>query len=337
MPGVPVIAGGFAATMLAADYIYRRYASGRIQEIVENVPTFAAVPAPPVPDHPTFTVSTSDGFQLEGCVHLPSDDPAGVVIFCPELNANHWTALHYAPALIEAGFAVVACNFRCQPASEPTSDRPPEAHTYRPIHWVTEYELLDIAAVIDFVEQSHQLSGLPIGLFGVSRGGSAALVAACRHPQISAVVTDSAYAAMPLIRSFMYKFSRFVVPDWFFNRLPAWHVDLVLRQALRRSERVRHCRYVHLDEETVARSFPTLLINGSRDSYVTSRVTDELAANLGDSATVWQVSRAGHNKSRDRQPEEYDRRIVEHFRRHLVQTDSLDASATEPASAVRVA
>lgn len=342
MPDHAVIAGSLATGVVVADYIYRRYASGRIQEIVENVPTFAAVPTPAIPDRPTFSVRTDDGCQLEGCVHLPSEPPVGVILFCPELNANHWTSLHYAPALIDAGFAVVSFNFRCQPGSEAESGTARTPDGYRPIHWVTEFELLDIRAVLDYIRRDATLAGLPVGLFGVSRGGSAALVAACRYEQVEAVVTDSAYAAMPLIRSFMHRFSRFVVPDWFFSRLPAWHIDLVLRQALRRSERARGCRYVHLEREVSARTVPTLLIAGSRDSYVTQRVTDELAACLSDHATVWTVHRARHNKARDRQPEEYDRRIVQHFRQQLPSgskedQSSDDASSQDSSSAIRVA
>ena len=308
-------------TAFVADFFYRRFASGRIRKIIEDVPTFAAIPTPPSPDVEVIRIPTEDNSFLEGCLHLPETDPAGLVLFCPELNGNHWTALHYGRALIDAGFAVLAFDFRNQGGSDCRED-------YAPIHWVTEFELSDIRAVLDFAETEPKTKDLPIGIFGVSRGGSAALTAACRFPEIRAVVTDSGYGTMALIRHFMNKFSRFVVPDWFFSRLPDWHIDIVLRQALKRSERLRNCRYVHLDREARdSARVPHLLISGRRDSYVAPAVTENIADILGCSDSVWIVEKAKHNKSRDRSPEEYDRRLVDHFRQHLPSDDS---KAAEP-------
>ena len=299
------IAGG-----LLADFIYRRYASGKIREIVENVPTFAAVPTRPLSSATSFRISVDEDVELEACLHLPPVEPAGVILFCPELHGNHWTALHYCPALLDAGYALLAFDFRNQGNSSVQEG-------YDPIHWVTEFEMQDVAAVLRYVGADDQLRHLPVGVFGVSRGGSVALAAACRHSQIQAVAVDSAYAALPLIRSFMYKFSRYVVPDWFFARLPAWHIDVVLRQALARSERRRRCRYVHLEDHADRFEGQALLITGARDSYVTPRVTNDISEIFSFRTSTWTVPRAKHNRSRERAAEEYDSRIVSHFRAML--------------------
>ena len=301
---------GVTLALLLADYAYRRYASGRIRNIVENVPTFAAIPTSSIPNLKTFRVCTNDGIELEACLHLPDKQPSAVVLFCPELNGNHWTALHYARGLVDGGIAVLAFDFRNQGNSD-------HQKNYAPIHWVTEFELTDIEAMLRHIDGAPDLQRLPIGIYGISRGGSAALQAACRFPQISAVVTESAYAAMPLIRSFMNKFSRFVVPDWFFNRLPAWHIELVLRQALSRSEGFRNCRYTHLDREAANYTKPTLLISGSRDSYVTPGVTNEIAAILSLDEQSWLVPKAKHNKAREKNPDKYDQVLLSHFRNNL--------------------
>ena len=298
------------ALLLAFDFGYRLYASRRIQTIIENAPTFAAVPTPAQSDLAVVQISTKDGQTLEGCLHLPNGSPHGVILFCPELNGNHWTGLSYGQALLDAGFALLAFDFR----NQGHSDHQPG---YEPIHWVTEFELTDIESVLAWIQQQESLKSLPVGVFGVSRGGSAALLAASRFPQIKAVATDSGYGTMAMIQHFMTKFSRFVVPDWFFNRLPHWHVVWVLWQTLARSERSRNCRYVHL--EHVARHFdrPVLMISGSRDSYVTPRVTREVARLLNCEDCVWIVEKAKHNKPRTKAKEEYDDRLVQHFRKHL--------------------
>ncbi|MEQ9408860.1 MAG: alpha/beta fold hydrolase [Fuerstiella sp.] len=314
---------GAVLAVLTADLAYRRFATRRIQDIIENVPTFAAIPAPSRPDLRAIRIPTEDGLTLEASLDAPAHPPAGLVIFCPELNGNRWTARHYAEALVDAGFAVLAFDFRNQGAS----DHQPG---YAPIHWVTEFELTDVQAVLNFVDSDPELSRLPLGIFGVSRGGSAALLSACRFPQIQAVVTDSGFSTMAMIRHFMNKFSRFVVPDWFFRRLPRWHIELVLRQTLARSERFRHCRYVHLEHEAKQFDRPVLLISGSRDSYVTPNVTMEIAETLNCLDQIWIVDRAKHNKSRQRAKMDYDQRIVAHFRKHLSRQQIHPISSPRP-------
>ena len=307
-------------TALLGDLWYRRFASRRIQKVVENVPTFAAVPTAEQPECPTIQISASDQteIELQACIHAPRNgvllsQAKGLIVFCPELNGNHWTALHYCGALLDAGYAVLAFDFRCQGASGQCDD-------YTPIHWVTEYELQDVAAVLQYIEADSTLSNLPLGICGVSRGGSAALIAASRFRKIRSVFTDSAYTTMALIRHFMYKFSRFVVPDWLFSRLPAWHIELDLKATLKRSQRALKRTYIHLEKEARRlrqRPVPIQLVSGSRDSYVTPLVTEQVAAALGESAAFHIFDRAKHNKSRDRHVEEYDRLLVSHFDRTL--------------------
>ena len=48
-----------------------------------------------------------------------------------------------------------------------------------PIHWITEYEMADVDAMLQFIESRPSLRTLPLLTCGVSRGGVAALVAAC--------------------------------------------------------------------------------------------------------------------------------------------------------------
>lgn len=315
-----------AAALLLCDYAYRQFASRRIRRIIENVPTFAAIPAPQSADVPTIRIRTDDGLLLSACLYQPDREPLGLILFCPELHGNRWTAMHYCGALVEAGLAVLAFDFRNQGGSDHASE-------YHPIHWVTEHELADIAAVLRHVSNDRLLKHLPIGIFGVSRGGSAALLAACRFPQIQAVVTDSGFSTMAMIRHFMQKFSRFVVPDWFFRRLPKWHVELVLRQALNRSERKAGRRYVHLESESDNFRSPALLISGSRDSYVTPVVTQQVADLTGLNDAIWIVEKARHNKSRLRAQNEYDRRIVRHFLTHLARSAVAQQSDQDPCHA----
>ncbi len=317
------------AVLFAAELVFRRYVVARVCDVFEEVPPFGVIPAEESPDAETFSVQTSDGMTLRGSLHLPkSGRPIGLVVFCPELNGNHWMASHYCHGLLQNQFAVLGFDFRGQGSSDPDPN-------YTPIHWVTEYEMRDIAAVLEFVESDERLNTLPLGLFGVSRGGVAALAAACRYPRVRAVLADSAFGTMDMARHFVHQFGRYIIPEFCFRILPKWHIEQTLQRAVRLSERRRHCRYVHLENEAVGLDHTHVqLISGQRDSYVSPDVAAALAELFGGSDRLWLVRRARHNMARSVRTDEYDRRVVRHF---LSMTDRKQPRRTEADTAVSTA
>ncbi len=295
-------------TAVFCDFWYHRYASKRIQGILESVMPVGTTLAHPDHSATLMSIPTSDGLNLSGSLYYPAVRAPGLVVFLPELNSDHWTALTYARALMSAGFAVLSFDFRGHGSSVSQDG-------YEPSHWITEFELIDIESVLAFIKDDPKLSQLSIGMMGVSRGGGAAMLAACRYPQVAAVVADSGFTTMEMIHFFLDKFSRVIIPDWLFCRLPTWHVNRTLRVSLARSEKSRACRYVLLAPELATYTQqPMLLISGACDSYVTPAVTRTIAAALGQEDNVWIVDKAKHNRSRTKCPDEYDRRIVDHFR-----------------------
>ncbi|MCA9084737.1 MAG: alpha/beta fold hydrolase [Planctomycetaceae bacterium] len=295
------------AILLLADFCYQQYASRRIQKLIDGVQPFGSTTATSSDCTQKVAVPGPDGLVLRGCLNCTSQKNArGLILFLAELHGSHWTAMTYCQGLVVAGFHVLSVDFRNQGESDSIPG-------YVPIHWVSEYELDDVRHILEWISNNDQLNTLPLGLLGVSRGGAAALAAACRFPQIAAVVSDSGFTTLTLVNEFLNKFSRFVVPDWFFSRLPRWHIAETLRQALRRSERKRGCRYVHPEKEPESMKCPVLLISGRRDSYVTPRVTQRVSDLIGQIDCTWIVDKAKHNRPRSMDAEEYDRRVIEHF------------------------
>ena len=303
------ILAGLLCLIAIADMMYRRFAAARIRKIFENVPPFGVMPAEFSPTARQLEIHTDDGLTLSGSLHPPASGQAarGLVIFCPELNGNRWMATHYCHSLMENGFAVLSFDFRNQGESECQTG-------YTPIHWVTEYEMKDIAGVLELIESDPILSTLPLGAFGVSRGGVAALAAACRYPRIRAVMADSSFGTMGMTRHFVQRFGRLIVPAWIFKVLPDWHIDNTLRKAMRYSEVARKCRYVHLEREAVHLDDTSVkLISGGRDSYVTPTVAKALADIFGGAGILWIVNRAKHNMARSVEPQAYDQYVIDHF------------------------
>ena len=313
------ITAAVLGTLLISDFVYRRIVSGRISNLIENVPLFAVV-EPGEPDlELTFQIPVADGQELAACLYSPTGSSRGVIIFCPEFNGSRWAAPLYCQALLDEGFVLLGFDFR----NQGDSDFNPE---YKPTPWITDSETEDVQAVVDYIRADANLGRLPLGIFGVSRGGCAALLAAVRDPTIRSVITDSAYSSRSLIDYFLLKFCRYIVPEWFFKRLPDWHNKIVINQALRHSEERRGRNYVHLEHEAHSLTQPVLLISGSRDSYVTRDITNQLAELVNAEGNFWIVDRARHNRSRSVAQPEYDRRIVQHIKETLL---------SEPKSAIR--
>jgi uncharacterized protein len=309
---VSLVIVAIVAVLFLAEWSFRRFVSPKIRDIFENVPPFNVIPEPENPEAQRIEFKTSDGLLLRGSL-LNADvaDPAALVLFLPELHGSHWMARRYCKALLERKYMVLSFDFRNQGESQSMAG-------YVPIHWMTEYEMTDVEAALEFVESNEKLDSLPLVAFGVSRGGVAALLTGCRYPRIRAVIADSAFGTMAMIRFFVDRFVQHVIPEWLFALLPNWHVRFTLKQAVHLSETGRKCQYAHLEDEVKGlESANVLLISGARDSYVTPAIAGKLHEVIGQQAELWLVPGAKHNMSRAVQTEEYDRRIVAHLSRCL--------------------
>lgn len=332
MKFVGIIAG---LILLAAvlDRILRLLVIPRICEIFENMPPFNVEVEPPSEIAEPISISTADGLQLTGSVIFPQNrPPRGLVLFFPELNGNHAMSLRYCAGALDAGFALLGFDFRNQGTS---------GHQlgYTPIHWVTEYEMQDVAAVLEFVESHGELAALPLLAFGVSRGGVAALTAAGRYPRIRGVIADSSFSTAAMARHYVDRFASLIIPGWLYRILPEYHVRHALRDAMHCSERRRNCRYVHLENEVSGLAdVPVLIISGTRDSYVKPEIAQHLQRICGPQSELWLVDEAKHNMARTVCRDEYDRRVAAHFcravRGHVQGTGGTARDSQIPAPAV---
>jgi uncharacterized protein len=300
---------GIFAVWIVIDSVIRVIAVFAILPILERPPPFAVEPTAPSPTAEPVTFTSSDGITLRGSLHMPTNGvPRAIVIFCPELGGDHWSAGWYCRALQSAGFAVFGFDFR----NQGESDRMPG---YAPIHWLTNYEVLDTKAAIDYARQRPDLAGLPIGLFGVSRGGSAALVGAAQSPDVRCVACEGAFSFSTMTLHYALRWSSLYFPSWLLRLLPIWHVRTTLMMARRVSELRRHCRYVILEDWLGGLgNRPVLMIVGGRDTYVLPEISETLFERFPQATSRrWLVKTAKHNMAREVDPEEFDRRMVEFF------------------------
>lgn len=160
-------------------------------------------------DHRTaFQLDTPQGRTLHGFLDRPGDDtprPWPTVVICHGFKGfMQWGFFpHVATLLAERGFAAVRFNFSgagMRPGDEEVTDLAAfRDNTY-------SRELEDLLAVLDALAEdpeevvgSDELDLGRLGLFGHSRGGAAALLAAAHHEwaeRVGALVTWAAIATV---------------------------------------------------------------------------------------------------------------------------------------------
>ncbi len=249
----------------------------------------------------------------------------GTVIFCHEFGSDMYSCARYTRPLIETGFDVFTFDFR----GHGDSSCP---RGYRPLQWPSDRELEDCLGACAYVEDALESAGQPprIGLFGISRGAGAAILAAGSDPNVACIVCDGAFGTrdtlVSLMKRWAYIFARVKLvyenhPDAFW-RLLLWCMMRFAQPRLgRRFPSIRKAL-----EKMV--SCPILFVHGQRDSYVRYNQAEILYQAAGQPKELWIVPAAKHNQCVVVAPEEYAARTIAFFRKHL---------AEEPVSAEEIA
>ncbi|WP_437185650.1 alpha/beta hydrolase [Planctomicrobium sp. SH668] len=267
---------------------------------------------PPLSDFPScepVRFQTIDGLTLAGGIYLPEDGQSrGVVVFCPESGGSFETAANYTAPLVKAGFAVFSFSFR----NESPSDSMPG---YQSNYWLTQYEVDDVHAALDFIKSQPQFENLPISLMGVSRGAGAALATGAVRNEVQQIWTQGAFSADKLAFHHARKFINLGLGS-IGSYIPAWHVRVTMWLMFRMIEWRNRCRVVRLESLLPRwRGRRVMFVSGSRDTHVPSAIVDSLCVLTKNkkSESRWVVPQAKHNMERVTSPVEFDKRIVDFF------------------------
>ena len=299
---------GLLAGLLLAEVLVQWHAVRVVLALIENSPLFRTESLPPDPDAESFSVVTIDGLTIRGFLHRHTETtPRGLIVFCPEFTSNCRSAMMYCSALARAGFHVLSFDFR----NHGDSDKQPG---YEPLHWLTLYEIHDLNAVLDYVQQRPDLCELPLGLFGISRGGGAALYAAALRQEVALVAVEGAFGIETMMMAHARRWITIATPEKIAELIPRWHVKWTVTLSRWGSQWRRKCRYAMLERVLPKLADrPILVISGKRDTYVLTEVAEEICRLAKQPNALWSVPKAKHNLARSVNPEEYDRRLVEFF------------------------
>ncbi len=127
------------------------------------------------------------GFDLRGSyLRARTDEQAGVIVYCHEYLSDRWSFHPYLDHLRDLGYDLFTFDFR----NHGTSDLDPD---YAPLQWTTEHEIHDLRGALAYLRTRDDHDPAGFGLFGVSRGGTTALIVAAAEADVWGVVTDGAF------------------------------------------------------------------------------------------------------------------------------------------------
>ncbi len=267
-----------------------------------------------------------DGLPLSGM--FVRADPArprrGLIVFAHEFCSDMYSCARYCRPLREAGYDILAFDFRGHGQSECAPD-------YTPRQWVTDRDLDDMRGAAAFAESWLEEHGYPVefGTFGISRGACAAILVALENPHIRVIVSDGAFSTDTTIEYFMKRWAyifarvRFVYENhppvfWRFLRWSMFHF----------ARREFKCRFPSV-RKAIRRMTPRpmLFIHGEKDSYLPVEQSRRLYALAGQPKCIWIAPGARHNQAVVHHPDFYARLTTEFFDRHLAR---LARSAAAP-------
>ena len=273
-----------------------------------------------------------EGRSLRGMfIDRPVGAPRrGVVIFCHEFGSDMMSAGRYAWPLVQAGYTVFTFDFRGHGKSYTP------AH-FEALHWPSSHEVDDIRAAIAYVQSRCDVDRTGVGILGISRGASAAVIAAALNPAVRCLVVDGVFSTDHSIDELMKRWvqifaridlaraDRSIHAYSFFRALMMFYVELKCR-----------CRFPSTRRALgKLGSVPMLFIHGERDAYIRPEWTRVLHDLKPGPKQFWLCPGAKHNQAVALDPATYAKMTTDFFRRYLVAEPAAAASvpAAEPGTA----
>jgi pimeloyl-ACP methyl ester carboxylesterase len=295
--------------------------------IFQEKPLFVVPRGQAVADAEDVRFPTPDGITLCGCyLKTHAQHRRGVILFGLEYGSNRWSCVAYSQCLRDAGYDIFAFEPRGQGDSDPWPG-------YEPLQWVTEHEIRDLLASLAYLSARPDADPRGVGLFAISKGATAGIIAAAADARVRCFVTDGMFATystmVPYMRKWVALYSHHY---WIQRRLPDWCFGIFATAALRRLHKITGLNFPSLERalpKLTAR--PLLMIHGGADTYIKPEMAKALFDLAGGPREFWLVDGARHNQSLQVANGEYQKRVVEFFERHLA-ADTQHSARSESAA-----
>lgn len=306
------LAAWLALTLLFR-YLKKKQFLDHVVRIFQEKPIFIVPRGVPIEGAEEVFFPANHNLQLHGCyLRTSARRRKGVILFGLEFGSNCWSCLPYCENLLANGFDIFAFETRNQGESQ-SSDG------YEPLQWVTNFELEDTKSALQYLKNRPDADPSGVGLFGISKGGSAGLLAAAQDPYVRCFVTDGVFATYTTMVPYMRKWVTIYSDKyWIQVLLPTWIYRWFGKLGLKRLSREKRCRFPHL--ERAIRKLaprPLLMIHGSADTYIKPEMAEALFKKARHPKQFWLVEGAKHNQALQIAGDEYQQCVLNFFKSHL--------------------
>lgn len=232
-----------------------------------------------------LTLTTTDGITLSAWYTPPTN---GAVILVAHGYAGARSGADHA-RFARWGYGVISWDARAHGVSGGD------------ISTMGYFEKLDAEAALNFARQ--QPGVRRVGAFGQSMGAATLIRAAAHHPEIAAIVVDSAYPNL----------------DEMVKAIVPWPViNPLLRFFAAQATGITPDQMRPVVEIARLSPRPVLIIQGTADTTIPPDSAARLYAAAGGPRTLWLVPGAGHVASHEVDPIAYDQKLAGFFAAYLL-------------------
>ncbi len=241
----------------------------------------------------------TDGLRLEGW-KIPSELSRPWIILCHGLGTNRADLLGIAAGLHHARFNLLLFDFRGHGGS---------AGRVTSFGW---QEQRDLAGALVYLGRQPESATAPYGVYGVSLGGSVAIMVAAQDERLGAIVAEGPYATL------QESISRHL------SLMYPWLPKIPFLWVILGVYRMRFGVWpVAVSPEAAAEKLPPrplLLIQGDLDSRMPVEQAERIVRRAsGGTTSLWIVKGAGHLEGFALEPTTYLSRVVDFFEAALSQ------------------
>ncbi len=207
----------------------------------------------------------------------------------------HLPALSLAAKLLAEGYDVFMFDFRN--AGESGGKRTT----------IGLFEQRDLLGAIDYAKK--RTPHHAIGLIGFSMGAATSLLVAGQDQRVQAVVADSPFSCL-------YSYLQEKMTSW--TKLPRFPFNQIILTTIPLLSGANPRRVKPYEAIKQINPRPVLLIHGTGDETIPHHHSQRLFREAGNPHTeLWIIPDTGHVRSYAAMPDEYTRRVVQFFDRHL--------------------
>jgi fermentation-respiration switch protein FrsA (DUF1100 family) len=240
-------------------------------------------------------VTTPDGLRLAGWYVAPRN---GVLILLQHGYKSHrGEMLNEAAMLARHGYGSLLMSVRAHDMSDG------ELITFG------QREMLDLQAWFDLARRRPDAGAVRFGMIGNSLGGSLAIQFAATHPEIAAVVANSAFSSLRDTVDTSVRYFTGLPPFPFAPLITFW----AEREGQFRTDDVDATRWIGRLSPR-----PVLLMQGGQDIVISRDSGRRLYEAAREPKFLWFDAALGHTKFDTVRPEEYEQRVVGLFDRYLL-------------------